>query len=146
MYVSSMSQGFLPFVFGCVCIFIIGLESCVHEKYVHPVVLLFTFQYPVDIHFYCLMPFSFVMHTRCPAGRVLCFSRTNTVHQLCNLRGFKITYFHLLKGSAIQSFKKWHFYSEVEFLTVLYILEHCICKKKMLIKKGIHHQILKHSD
>jgi len=38
-----MSQGFLSFVFGCVCIFIIGLESCVHEKYVHPIVLLFTF-------------------------------------------------------------------------------------------------------
>jgi len=45
----------------------------------------------------------------------------------------------LLKGSAIQSFKKWHFYSEVEFLTVLYVLEVCICKKKKLIKKGIQH-------
>jgi len=37
-----MSQGFLPFVFGCVCIFIIGLEVCVHEKYVYPIVLMFT--------------------------------------------------------------------------------------------------------
>lgn len=31
------------------------------------------------------------------------------------------------------------FYSEVEFLTVLYMFEDCICKNNMLLKKGIQH-------
>lgn len=84
-----------------------------------------------------------------------CFSNHN-----CVITSFKFCHIHIvLKKFSIRFITNlvymlvvchkdfFPLFLEVgQFFSVLYILEECICKKKMLIQKGVHHQILTHSD